>query len=159
MYSLKFLAPLLFSLALASFSVFAAEDMDVDLSDSLDFEAFHKDKKEAVKLWDAKEVKKTYENEDTPPASATDQPATTAVPADTSAPTTDTASSKGNRYEIRELYSISGSKRTGYTPNTVVQALFLQMQGYCPNGWKKLDERSVPDGGDAFYMYYSFECL
>lgn len=120
--------------------------MDVDLSDSLKFEEFHKDKKNAVKLFDDKsDIEKTYQESPANP----DAGATPAAAEEL----------KGNRYEIRELYSISGSKRTGYTPNTVVQALYLQMQGYCPNGWKKLDERSVPDGSDAFYMYYSFECL
>lgn len=138
---------------------FAEEQMDVDLSDSLNFEEFHKDKPDSFKLWEDKDnVKKTYEESSKP--SQSDQPSATAPETSSAAETTSTESAtKGKRYEIRELYSISGSDRTGYNPNTVVQALYLQMQGYCPKGWKKLDERSEPDGGDAFYMYYSFECL
>ncbi|MFA7554417.1 MAG: hypothetical protein WCY88_09225 [Spongiibacteraceae bacterium] len=139
----------LFTATLVMSVLSAHAQMDVDQADSLDFETFHTDKEQAVKLWDSnddsKEVKKIYTEEhqkttvETPPQSASND-------------------SKGKRFEIRELYSIVGSDRTGYNPNTVVQALFLQMQGLCSNGWKKLDERSVPDG-EAFYMYYQFECL
>ena len=141
----------------------AEEKMDVDLADSPNFESFHKDKKDAVKIWSSEkgfgiqsntETEKVYENESqtkTEPTNVDQRPASTTGLASTS--------KTGKHYEIRELYSIGGSERTGYTPTTVVQALFLQMQGLCPKGWRKLDERSEPDGDDAFYMYYSFECL
>lgn len=139
-------------------SSFAEDKMDVDLSDSLNFEEFHKDKPDAFKLWEDKDdVTRTYQ--ETPKTEAADnaKPEPQEKVAAGENPPADP--NRGKRYEIRELYSISGSERTGYNPNTVVQALYLQMQGYCPKGWKKLDERSVPDGSDAFFMYYSFECL
>ena len=130
----------------------AQAQMDVDQADSLNFESFHTNKAEAVKIWDTSEsenseIKKTFTEDK---ASITEQ-----APANVKA---DTDSNTGQRFEIRELYSITGSDRTDYNPNTVVQALFLQMQGLCANGWKKLDERSVPDGKE-FYMHYQFECL
>lgn len=155
----KMIKPTLRLLAISCILTFIgssyAEEMDVDLSDTLDFDEFHKDKKSAVKLWEDKDEKvaKTYEETD---KVSNDKSAADAAPQP--APT-DTVDKKGKRYEIRELYSISGSERTGYNPSTVTQALFLQMQGYCPKGWRKLDERSEPDGTDAFYMYYAFECL
>lgn len=146
-----FLFPLFITALTFALPGHAEEQMDVDLSDSLNFQEFHKDKKDAVKLWEDKDenVEKPYQQGE---AEATPAEATAKAPAAKE-------DIEGKRYEIRELYSISGSDRTGYNPNTVVQALFLQMQGYCPNGWRKLDERSEPDGGDAFYMYYAFECL
>ena len=150
------LKPLLLSLtACIAFSgLCQAQDMDVDQADTLDFEAFHKEKKNAVKLWDDKKAEKVYDDktEDT-------QSDSTAAAATKSGDKTTGADKSGKRYEIRELYSITGSDRTGYNPTTVVQAMYLQMQGLCPKGWNKLDERSVPDGKDAFYLYYIFECL
>ena len=131
-----------------------AQDMDVDQADSLDFEAFHKEKKDAVKLWDDKKPEKAYdEKSDNTGEAKSDDTAATQSSGKTG------SDKSGKRYEIRELYSITGSDRTGYNPTTVVQALYLQMQGLCPKGWNKLDERSVPNGKDAFYMYYIFECL
>ena len=140
------------SLFIPCFS-FAEEQMDVDLADSPFFSDFHKDKKQALKVWtqkDGLELQKDIKTEKAYNTNTTNN--TAPAPADA-------GDKSGKRYEIRELYSISGSDRTGYTPSTVVQALYLQMQGLCPDGWKKLDERSQPDGKDAFYMYYSFECL
>lgn len=122
--------------------------MDVDQASSLDFESFHTSKKNAVKLYDS-------ETGGLLNPAAKDRSATaTSTPEPVKAKTVEA----GKSYEIRELYATSRSERTGYTPSTVMQALHLQMQGFCPQGWRKLDERSVPDG-DAFYMYYTFECL
>lgn len=145
---------------------FAEEQMDVDLADSPNFEAFHKEKKDAIKIWtDEKglgiqsggEPEKVYQKEHHTGAAQT--PTTVAGQAGAATAAPGSNDKHGKRYEIRELYSIGGSERTGYTPTTVVQALFLQMQGLCPKGWRKLDERSEPDGSDALYMYYAFECL
>ncbi len=121
----------------------AEEPMDVDLADSLDFEAFHREKEGAIKLWEEKHPAAGEAGERT-----TERPAADAEP-----------SRSGQRYEIRELYSIQGSERTDLTPTTVVQALYAQMRDRCPDGWRKLDERSEPEGEDTFYMYYAFECL
>lgn len=154
------LKPLLLTLAvsLTLATVCQAQDnMDVDQADRLDFEAFHKEKKDAIKLWDDKKVDKVYKDH------AKDNKSVKADHGKTNTASTKTRQQSqdksGKRYEIRELYSITGSDRTGYTPTTVVQALYLQMQGLCPKGWKKLGQRSKPDGDDALYMYYTFECL
>lgn len=132
----------------------AEEAQDVDQADSLDFESFHKKKDNAIMLYDGdsgevlgiKTGNKAAEKvaEETPDASNK----------------VDTVlGEEGQKYEIRELYSITGgSQRTGYNPSTVMQAILLQVQGFCSQGWRKLDERSEPDG-EEFYMYYVFECL
>lgn len=147
--------------ALLTFSVVSyAQEMDVDQADSLDFERFHTDKKDSIKIWDDKKVTEPTKTYDTIPAAK--EQAQTAPPAQlktTQEKTpTDINGNTGKRFEIRELYSITGSTRTGYTPNTVVQALYLQMQGLCPNGWSMQEERSVPDG-DEYYLHYVFKCL
>jgi len=150
MYLSKLTAFLLCSALLAQ-PALAAEPMDVDQSSTLDIEGFHTTKKDAVKLYDSETggILNPARKEAQSPAATT-----SSSPAPLKAKTVE----EGKAYEIRELYSVSGSERTGYTPSTVMQALHLQMQGFCPQGWHKLDERSVPDGDD-FYMYYRFECL
>jgi hypothetical protein len=129
--------------------VIAEEPLDIDQSNSLDFQGFHKTKKDAVKLYDS-EYGGILNPKD---KGSTEQPAA-AVAATQSPPVAE----PNKRYEIRELYAITKSERTGLTATTVVQALHLQMQGFCPEGWRKLDEWTKPDDGD-YYMYYQFECL
>lgn len=165
-FSTRLFAPVLLVLSTAlSLDAIADEEMDVDLADSPFIEDFHKDKDQSIKIWSKEEgfglqsgeTKKVYEENAEEAAEVADSQL---PPPKAGAQTTDQGNNhSGKRYEIRELYSIGGSERTGYNPTTVVQALYLQMQGLCPAGWRKLDERSEPDGSDAFYMYYSFECL
>lgn len=128
--------------------VIAEEPLDIDQANSLDFQGFHTTKKDAIKLYDSQ-----YGGILNPKDKQSSQPAT-AVAKQESAP----VGEQSKRYEIRELYTMTKSERTGLTPTTVVQALHLQMQGFCPEGWRKLDEWTRPDDGD-YYMYYQFECL
>jgi hypothetical protein len=150
MKTLKLLSSLL-TLSLISLPVLTDEAMDIDQSNSLDFESFHQKKDNAIKLYDSEDGGILN------PQPAGDKSQSVAP---TGATAVDEGSIKkqGARYEIRELYAINSSERTGYNPTTVVTALHLQMQGFCPAGWRKLDEKTVPEGED-FYLYYSFECL
>lgn len=131
--------------------VMAEEPLDIDQSNTLDFQGFHKTKKDAIKLYDSEDGGIFNPKEKQAPETAA---STTAVAAEQSTP----APEQNKRYEIRELYAMGKSERTGLTPTTVIQALHLQMQGFCPEGWRKLDEWTKPDNGD-YYMYYQFECL
>ncbi len=157
-------AALIAALAIGTNAAFA--QMDVDQADSLNFEAFHKDKKEAVKVWkDDKTQKdatiKTYEQTATPAAS-TAAPASVAVPATApvaaSTPLAASADKKGQHYELRERYTLSRSAKTPYSAFYVIESLHLQSAKLCQKGWKKLAERSEPVEQD-FYLYYEIECL
>ncbi len=144
----KLLLPLIIT-GLLPLLVIAEEPMDIDQANSLDFQGFHKTKKDAVKLYDSQEggIFNPQDKGNTEPPAA-EAMATQSPP----------VAEPSKRYEIRELYAITKSERTGLTATTVVQALHLQMQGFCPEGWRKLDEWTKPDDGD-YYMYYQFECL
>lgn len=134
--------------------------MDVDQADSLNFQGFHKDKKEAVQVWreDKPEAEpnnypvKVYEQDAA--ASITNA---SAPPSASAAPET-TRPRSGKRYEIRERYTLSRSAATPYSAFLVVEALHRQMASLCPAGWRKLNERSEPVEGD-FFLYYELECL
>lgn len=149
------------SLMMASASTFA--QMDVDQADSLNFDAFHKDKKEAIKVWkDEKtqkaETVKAYE-QTTPAASPAASTAAKTQSTPVAAKTEATAAAKtGQRYEIRERYALSRSASTPYSAFYVIEALHQQSAKLCPKGWKKLTERSEPIEQD-FYMFYEIECL
>lgn len=150
---------LILTATLSFFSISSyAQEMDVDQADSLDFERFHTNKKNAIKIWNDKKDSEPTQAYDTQPAAKQPAVPPTMVAAEAEKAGTTAADNSGKRFEIRELYSITGSTRTGYTPNTVVQALHLQMQGFCAKGWTKQEERSVPDG-DEYYLYYVFKCL
>lgn len=142
----------------------AFAQMDVDQADSLNFGAFHKDKKEAVKVWkDDKTQKdstiKAYEQTATPAVSTT-APANGAVPATPVAASAAVASvdKKGQHYELRERYTLSRSAKTPYSAFYVIESLHLQSAKLCPKGWKKLTEKSEPIEQD-FFLYYEIECL
>jgi hypothetical protein len=162
------LLPIVVALLTAAGTPHASAQMDVDQADSLNFEAFHKDKKEAVKVWkdDATkkaETVKTYEQ--TAPAAPAANQTTTLNSAPVAASTT-TASkaaqiataTPGQRFEIRERYALGRSASTPYSAFYVIEAMHQQSAKFCPKGWKKLTERSEPVDGD-FYLYYEIECL
>jgi hypothetical protein len=170
MNSRKYLIAAWVSLSIASFGpAIKAQDMDVDQADTIDFESFHKDKKEAVKVWknDKKnETVKAYDQ--TAPAAATTAPATTSstpVPAAAAAPAVSAtqpaqaaSGPKGQRFEIRERYTLTRSTKTPYSAFYVIEPLYKQAAQLCPRGWRKLTERSEPIEQD-FYLYYELECL
>lgn len=169
------------SLGISSGTAFA--QMDVDQADSLNFSAFHKDKKEAIKVWnDDKTTKnetiKTYDQSTTaatqptaasttPAASATAltstpvtaAPTTAGTATKTAATTTAPAAPKaGQHYEIRDRYTFGHSAKTPYSAFYVIESLQLQSAKLCPKGWKKLSERSEPVEQD-YFLYYEIECL
>lgn len=164
------IAALLFATSSASLCL---AQMDVDQADSLNFEAFHKDKKEAVKVWKDDKAKKDEtvkaydQNATTAPAATTTRATTPAATTLTSTPvTSDTAASAstiaatkpGQHFEIRERYTLTRSAKTPYSAFYVIESLHQQSAKLCPKGWKKLTERSVPVEQD-FYMFYEIECL
>jgi len=142
--------------------VLAEEKMDVDQSDSLNFEGFHKDKKEAVKVWkdDKEKTVKAYDQNSTTAPTTTNAPPTatlTSTPVTTAVPVA-TASKPGQHYEIRERYSLTRSAKTPYSAFYVIESLHQQSAKLCPKGWRKLTERSEPVEQD-FYLFYEIECL
>lgn len=158
----------------------ALAETDVDQADSLRFNEFFKDKKDAVKVWKDSDGKldagkrqgtvKVYEQTPAPAAAApgsTAPAASTPVPAATAgnaAPVAAAAQAKtgedltGRRYEIRERYTLTRSTKTPYSAFYVIEAMHQQMAKLCPAGWRKLAERSEPVEQD-FYLYYELECL
>lgn len=155
-----FSAPLLFTALLAASNPSHAQGMDIEQADSLNFQSFHKDKKEAVKAWEKPaETVKAY---DTKSAAATPAPATPAA-ASTSTPNAASASAtsndiKGKRFELRERYTLTRSAQTPYSAFYVIEPLYKQAAQLCAKGWKKLGERSEPIEQD-FYLYFEIECL
>lgn len=145
-------------------STAAQAQMDVDQADSLNFEAFHTDKKEAKKVWKEKdETVKAYEQPTATTTAVAPTAATTATPATTAAAATApaaaaTAVKPGQRFEIRERYTLGRSTSTPYSAFYVIEALHKQSAQLCPKGWKKLSERSEPVEQD-FFLYYEIECL
>ncbi len=158
-----------FSLLFNSWTLQAEEEWNVDQSDSLNFQDFHKDKDAAIKLWKSDKntrVEKPYEQslpqpKDNAGASAEDKligtPATDLGATAAAVPSTNLDNS-GKRYEIRERYTLNNSANTPYSAFFVIQALHQQMAGLCAKGWKKLAERSEPIETD-YYLYYLIECL
>lgn len=163
-------SPWLLAAAAGLFSIGALAQMDVDQADSLNFQEFHKDKKEAIKVWNdgigkKTETIKTYEQSTTTAAPATtSEPApaaATPAPAKPAAAVADKQTREvkpSQRYEIRERYTLSRSAKTPYSAFYVIEPLHKQAAQLCPRGWKKLSERSEPVEQD-FYLYYELECL
>ncbi|MDB6060493.1 MAG: hypothetical protein JWM78_596 [Verrucomicrobiaceae bacterium] len=156
----------------------SAQNKDVDQADTLDFQSFHKDKKEALKVWDKDSTGTTKAYQDQPADNATAEKAS--QPASASTPSTlgDTktisdpkanaqsksltgaiaGTSPSKRYEIRERYTLTQSTKTPYSAFYVIEPLYKQSAQLCNKGWKKIAERSEPIEQD-FYLYYEIECL
>jgi hypothetical protein len=150
-----------------------AQNMDVDQADTIDFESFHKDKKEAVKVWDKKSnaPTKAYSDQTSVPAAVNAGTSTNSAPVSDIAPpiktdvapTTKTATQaneeiRGKRFELRERYTLTRSTKTPYSAFYVIEPLYKQAAQLCAKGWKKLAERSEPIEQD-YYLYYEIECL
>lgn len=135
-----------------------AQDMDVDQADSLNFQSFHKNKKEAVKAWE-KPAETTKAYDDKSSTSKADKTAS-ASPAATStaSQTTSAEDIKGKRFEMRERYTLTRSAQTPYSAFYVIEPLYKQAAQLCPKGWRKISERSEPIEQD-FYLYFEIECL
>lgn len=134
-----------------------AQDMDVDQADSLNFQSFHKDKKEAVKAWEKPaETVKTYEEKAAPKSGQTSSGPAANAP--NTSPSSDPNDIKGKRFELRERYTLTRSTQTSYSAFYVIEPLYKQAAQLCTKGWKKLGERSEPIEQD-FYLYFEIECL
>lgn len=145
----------------------AGDAFDVDDADTLDFESFHKTKEDSIKIYNTetgeilagkanKKTVKTYQTE----TAGKPQQKTVATPtptASTKINTENRASTAGQRYEIRQRYAFDESENTSDTPYTAMNALHKKMARYCPQGWIKEKEWSVPVEGD-FYLHYEFTC-
>lgn len=149
---------IIFFVSLTSAVAFAQE-MDIDQADSLRFQDFHKDKKEAVKVWDKKDTAPTKAYQDQPTDAKTSAPNMTAKTSPTPATTTATpGEASGKRFEIRERYTLTRSAKTPYSAFYVIEPLYKQSAQLCAKGWKKLAERSEPIEQD-YFLYYEIECL
>ena len=149
---------LLFFVSLISAVAFAQE-MDIDQADSLRFQDFHKDKKEAVKVWDKKDNAPTKAYQDQSAGVTTGAPSTTTTtPATHSTAPATPGDVSGKRFEIRERYTLTRSAKTPYSAFYVIEPLYKQSAQLCTKGWKKLTERSEPIEQD-YYLYYEIECL
>lgn len=148
-----------------------AQDKDVDQADTLDFQSFHKDKKEAVKVWDktSNTPTKTYTDQPATPTSNSGAATTNSAPTNNVTPATNTASktnitapttddAHGKRFELRERYTLTRSAKTPYSAFYVIEPLYKQAAQLCVKGWRKLAERSEPIEQD-YYLYYEIECL
>lgn len=136
----------------------ALSQEDVDLADSLNFEEFHKDKKEAVKVFEKKDETQKVYKDDTPNTVKTETLPSPSANAAASTVTAEAAAEPGKRFEIRERYTLGRSNKTPYSAFYVIEAMHKQMAEICPNGWNKLKEFSKPVEQD-FYLHYEFECL
>lgn len=145
----------------------AGDAFDVDDADSLNFESFHKPKEESIKIYNtetgeilgdkkSRQTVKTYQTEN----ANISQQTTAAIPAPTvsfkSIPEHN-SSVAGQRYEIRQRYAFVESQSTNDTPDLAINTLYKKMAKYCPQGWIKEEEWSVPVEGD-FYLHYEFTC-
>ena len=138
--------------------------MMVDQADSLNFQEFHEKKEDAIKVWkdnngDTQVGKKTtpIKTYDQTPANAT-APAKDIKPAAPSEHTSGLVGVSGQRYEIRDRYTLGRSASTPYSAFYVIEGLHQQSASICRKGWKKIGERSEPVEQD-FYLYYEIECL
>jgi hypothetical protein len=176
---MKKLAVLMIGLALTH-SVFAKEECEpnVDLADSLDFEALHIDcaddpvsiydpesvggflsgKKRAVTVYEETKSAPVMRSADDPKIQTmsvfdmTDTITSTPVKSKTDIER-DIASqdNAGVVFNIREPFTITGG------PQSAINGLFVQMAQYCPVGWAKLKEWAEPAQA-GYYLHYQFQC-
>ena len=158
---------------------------DTDDADSLNFEAFHEEKDGAIVIWDADKgelggftEKKTTVTYDEPvktdSINATNQPAAKpAVVTEQLSPNEARAEAyadeqaleklsqgkgyNGERFMIRARYALGTSAKTDYPASSAINNLHQQMARYCPQGWLKIREWSLPVEQD-YYLHYLFQC-
>lgn len=147
----------------------------VDMADSLDFHKMHIEcNEDPVVLYDPKSKSSFFKKKAQPvdtygdaakATAASSQPiktqaigqqmttepvATASVKTPTPEPTID-ASNAGVVFNIREPFTLTGG------PQSALNGLFVQMANYCPAGWEKIKEWSVPNGA-GYYLHYQFQC-
>lgn len=140
----------------------------VDMADSLDFHKMHIEcNDDPVVLYDPKSKSSFFNKKpqavDTYGEAAKAAPAS-AKPASNEMTTEPVAASTavvpqeavegdnaGVVFNIREPFTITGG------PQSALNGLFVQMANYCPSGWEKIKEWSVPNGS-GYYLHYQFQC-
>lgn len=154
-------------------SLFAEEcEEAVDMADSLEFHKMHVEcNEDPVILYDPKSKSSFFKKK--PQAVDTYKKPGQAKDADTQASPVETKVSvaagastvmseaaiesvqdndnAGVVFNIREPFTITGG------PQSALNGLFVQMANYCPSGWEKLKEWSVPNQG-GYYLHYQFQC-
>ncbi|MGH1371180.1 MAG: hypothetical protein ACRBBW_04035 [Cellvibrionaceae bacterium] len=154
-------------------SAFAEEcEEAVDMADSLDFHKMHVEcNEDPVVLYDPKskssffnkkpQAVDTYGEKSGDSAAASDSSSLetsavltssqSAVNVSAESPASQTADNAGVIFNIREPFTLTGG------PQSALNGLFGQMANYCPAGWAKLKEWSVPNQ-DGYYLHYQFQC-
>lgn len=147
---------------------------DVDMADSLDFSRTHIEcANDPVTVYDPDSKSSFFgKKEEVVTAYATPVKADGSTKAgasaaqvieqqtigDTKIPASDSASAVASQssnagvvFNIREPFTVTGG------PQSALNGLFVQMAGYCPSGWEKLKEWSVPNQS-GYYLHYQFQC-
>jgi len=137
------------------------DNSTVDKADRFDFQDFHKDS--AVTLWgkdkDKKEDSKAINTYDEKPAQLKTETVDPA-PVTTSTKTDQKKFDKGQELNVRSSYKLSVDPSLATIPTLfeAIQSLHQQLNGYCPNGWKKEEEWHLPEQ-NYFYIHYRAKCL
>lgn len=179
--------PALFSILIinlyASFSVLAfddEDDMTIDRADSYSIEDFH-DKDDAIVIWsdegeslvNGNKAITTYEDqpntEKTTPTNKRHiqeqeiglQP--TQKPTYRSQTVIDQHFDSGQVIKVRAEYKLSQDPTLNSVASLfdAIGGLHLQLNNYCPNGWKKSEEWHLPtpsEMGTTYYVHYSVKC-
>ncbi len=155
----------LFLLAIAgcapAFAFDDANDSLVDKADRNNFEDFHKDSAQSMWGKDKKKDDKTVTTyqESTP---ADKKPANDNMMTDTAPGARTTARQtfdKGTELKVREAYKLSSDPSLKNIPTLyeAIESLHRQLNSYCPNGWKKVEEWDLPQA-NYFYIHYRAIC-
>ncbi len=152
---MKFFSPPLILLCIFSLSAHSASD--VDMADSLDFNAFHNDKKETQKTWKT-EPKKPIDNTQNININTSSSVSISSQQANKNTPHNSSFSNNDNTHKIHERYTLNNSLKTPYSAFYVIEALHKKMAELCPTGWEKTREWSTPVEND-FNLHYQFICL
>jgi len=143
----------------------------VDMADSLEFHKMHvecnddpvvlydpkskssffKKKSAAVDTYAESEQKSVIKDKEVQADIASKPVSRNTVAAHKSVTATEETDNAGVVFNIREPFTITGG------PQSALNGLFVQMANYCPAGWEKLKEWSVPSQG-GYYLHYQFQC-
>lgn len=138
----------LIAAALILCSTHAFAEKDVDTADSLDFQKFHSNKGESVKVYDSKTGVISI-------GGANAQIGGSSSPQAATLPKNAT----GNDQTLKQRYTLGNSANTTDTPSTAADALTRKMASQCPKGFAKLAEWSEPSADGDYFLNYSFRCL
>jgi len=163
------------------------EDMTVDRADSHDMNEFH-EKDDSIVIWNDEgegvlngssgKAISTYDEEGATEQNTTSNTATNTqkspIQEETIGATPNTAPQytkpqsavsrqfeSGQAIKVRAEYKLSMDPGLGdvATLFDAVGGLHLQLNNYCPNGWKKEEEWHLPtQRGNTYYLHYAVKC-